>query len=125
MAGTDPTTVVDQFADAYNSGADDKLLSLCSEDIRVVHHNRDVTINGREEFAALLANFKGAFPDKQFGNRRGRYVDGDRVIVEHTWTATAAVDVPGWAKQGEVASLDLCTVYTIRDGLVVEYNDYG
>lgn len=125
MAGSDPATVVDQFADAYNSGADDKLLSLCSEDILVVHHNRDITVNGKDAFGALLATFKEAFPDKHFENRRGRYVDGDKVIVEHTWTGTAAADVPGWARQGEVARLDLCTVYTVRDGLVVEYHDYG
>lgn len=125
MPGTEPVTVVEQFAEAYNSGADDKVLALCSPEISVVHHNRDIVINGREAFAALLVNFKGAFPDKRFENQRGIYSDGDRVIVEHSWTGTAAADVPGWAQQGEVARLDLCTVYTVRDGLVVEYHDYG
>lgn len=124
MPGTDPTTV-DQFIDAYNSGSDNKLLNLCSENILVVHHNRDITITGRAAFAELMSTFKSAFPDKHFKNRRGHYIDGDKVIVEHTWTGTAATNVPGWAQQGETARLDLCTIYTVRDGLIVEYHDYG
>lgn len=125
MSSTDPTTVVDQFVDAYNSGDDEKLLSLCADDVFITHHNRDVTVENKAAFGELLKGFAGAFPDKNFGNRRARYVDGSNVIVEHTWTGTAEADVPGFANKGEAARLDLCTRYTIRDGLIVEYHDYG
>lgn len=125
MSAVDPATVVDQFVDAYNSGNNDKLLGLSAENIRVTHHNREVMVKGREAFGELLANFAGAFPDKHFENRRAKYVDGENVLLEHTWVATAAADVPGWAKTGEVVRLDLCTRYTVRDGVVVEYHDYG
>ncbi|MGH3862692.1 nuclear transport factor 2 family protein [Actinokineospora sp.] len=125
MSASDPATVVEQYVDAYNSGDNDKLLGLCDEKIQVVHHNREVTVDGREAFGELLGNFAGAFPDKHFESRRGKYADGENVLVEHTWVATAAVDVPGWANVGETVRLDLCTRYTVRDGLIVEYHDYG
>ncbi|MGH3470071.1 MAG: nuclear transport factor 2 family protein [Thermocrispum sp.] len=125
MSAIDPATVVDQFVDAYNSGDNDKLLALCHEQIHVIHHNREVTVDGREAFGELIGNFGAAFPDKHFENRRAKYADGENVLVEHTWAATAAADVPGWAETGEGVKLDLCTRYTVRDGLVVEYHDYG
>lgn len=52
-------------------------------------------------------------------------VDDGTVLVEHTWTATVMVDVPGFANTGEIARLDLCTRYTIPEDLTVEYHDYG
>lgn len=121
----DPRTVVTAFIDAYNAGDDEAMLALCSETVQVIHHNRGVVVDGREAFGALLGGFKGAFPDKHFTDRRGMYRDGDTVLVEHTWTGTAVADVPGFATSGEVARLDLCTRYTIADGQIVEYHDYG
>jgi len=121
----DPRTVVTAFLDAYNAGDDDAMLALCDEQIHVVHHNRDLVVDGRAAFGALLGGFKAAFPDKHFTDRRGIYGDGNTVLVEHTWTGTAVADVPGFAATGETARLDLCTRYTIADGRITEYHDYG
>lgn len=126
MGNTDPVVVVDEFVKAYNGGDDDALLGLCAEKLYVQHHNRDVVVEGREAFGELLGGFKAAFPDKRFVNRRALHVvDDETVLVEHTWTANATADVPGFANKGETARLDLCTRYTIKDGLIVEYHDYG
>jgi ketosteroid isomerase-like protein len=100
--------------------------AFVDENIEVVHHNRGVEISGRDNFGALLGAFKGAFPDKRFENRRAEHSDGDTAIIAHTWTGTAAAPVPGFAENaGDVARLDLCTIYTVRDGLIVAYHDYG
>lgn len=125
MSGQDPITVVERFVEAYNSGDREKLLQLCAEDIRVTHHNRGVDLKGRDAFGEILKSFEGAFPDKHFENRRAQHVDGNNVLVEHTWVGTAQTDVPGFAQAGEVVRIDICTRYTVRDGLVVEYHDYG
>jgi len=121
----EPEAVVTRFLDAYNAGDEATMLELCHEKVHVLHHNRGVEVTGRDAFGELLAAFKGAFPDKRFVDRRGLYRDGASVIVEHTWTGTAVADVPGFAANGETARLDLCTRYTVADGQIVEYHDYG
>ncbi|GAB3392506.1 nuclear transport factor 2 family protein [Amycolatopsis echigonensis] len=125
MSSQDPVKVAERFVEAYNSGDRDALLALCAEDIHVEHHNRGVDLNDRDAFGDIIKGFEAAFPDKHFENRRALHSDGDTVVVEHTWVGTAQADVPGFATAGEVARIDLCSRYTVRDGLVVEYHDYG
>lgn len=117
--------IVELFIDAYNGGDDTTLLSLCHDEICVTHHNRDVVINGKDNFAGVLTAFKSLVPDKHFFDRRALFISDNNVIVEHCWGATATDDVPGFACKGETIKLDLCTRYTIENSLVVEYHDYG
>jgi steroid delta-isomerase-like uncharacterized protein len=117
--------IIESFISAYNSGEDEKLLSLCTDDIMVTHHNRDVVINGKEAFREILTTFKTIIPTKAFTNRRAFFVDGNNVIVEHTWGGKVLEEVPGFAKKGESLQLDLCTRYSLKDGLISEYHDYG
>lgn len=117
--------LVERFISAYNSGDDDALLSYCHEKICVTHHNRDVVINGKENFAGVLEAFKTLLPDKHFFDRRALFVSDNNVLVEHCWGATAKEDVPGFASKGDTIKLDLCTRYSIEDGLIIEYHDYG
>jgi steroid delta-isomerase-like uncharacterized protein len=121
----DALSIANQFVESYNAGDDEAMLGLCAYDIAVVHHNREIVVTGREAFAGLLGAFKAAFPDKRFVDRRTALADGDTAIICHTWTGTATADVPGFAAAGEVARLELATFYTVRDGLIVEYHDYG
>ncbi len=122
----DAAAIANAFVDAYNAGDDDALLALCAENIEVVHHNRGVELTGRDNFGGLLGAFKGAFPDKRFVDRRAEHSDGDTAVIAHTWTGTATAPVPGFAENaGDVARLDLCTLYTVKDGLIVAYHDYG
>src|SRR4051794_28231200 len=118
--------VADAFLDAYNVGDDEAVLALCAEDIEVVHHNRGLRITGRDAFAHMLGIVDLVFPDKHFGDRRAVHSDGDTAVIAHTWTGTAEVPVPGLAaKAGDVARVELCTICTVRDGLIVSYHDYG
>ena len=42
------------------------------------------------------------------------------------WGFTAAIDVPPFeAKAGDRVELDLACIWTVRDGKLVEYHDYG
>ncbi|MGD9800138.1 MAG: nuclear transport factor 2 family protein [Parvularculaceae bacterium] len=122
---SDPVRVIEQFVAAYNRGDVEGVLAVCDEDIRVVHHNRGFSIAGRRAFADTLNAFKDLVPDKKFSARRAIFRDGDAVIVEHTWGGKATADIPGFGAKGETIALDLCTRYTVRDGLIVEYHDYG
>jgi steroid delta-isomerase-like uncharacterized protein len=118
--------VADAFVDAYNVGDDEAVLALCAEDIEVIHHGRGLAINGRDQLAHMLGVVGMVFPDKRFGNRRAVHLDGETTVITHTWTGTAEAPVPGLAaKAGDVARVDLCTIYTVREGLIVSYHDYG
>ena len=118
--------VADAFLDAYNLGDDAALLALCAEDIEVVHHNRGLRLTGRDAFEHALGIVGLVFPDRHFGDRRAIHADGETAVIAHTWTGTAEAPVPGLASQpGDVARVDLCSIYTVRDGLIVSYHDFG
>lgn len=119
------TGVFDAFVEAYNAQDFARLGALIADDVHVVHHNRGVEAKSKQELFELFQAFGAAFPDRRFSNERRRVVDGDTVVVEHTWGGTAAADVPGFAEAGGLVSLDLCTVFTVRHGRLVEYHDYG
>lgn len=125
MKVNEASEVVDQFISAYNEGNDDKVLNLCATDILIVHHNRGIVIEGRDAFAEILKQAKQVLPDKQFTKRTAKHECGDSIIVEHSWGGTAQADFPGLAKAGEIVSLELCTRYTLKGGVIVEYHDYG
>jgi len=117
--------VFDAFVGAYNAKDFDRLAELISDDVYVIHHNRGVEAKSKHELLGLFEAYGAAFPDRRFSNERGRVAEGDTVVVQHTWGGTAAADVPGWAEGGGVVSLDLCTVFTVRNGQLAEYHDYG
>ncbi len=123
---TEPTTIVKQFLQAYNAKDFETIGSLIGADIVMQHYGRGVDLRGR---AAVLSNMTGsaagAFPDRRFTSPRRWTVDGTRVAVEHTWSATAVVDVAGFALAGERVEMELCTIFTIRDEQIVEYIEYG
>ncbi|MGH9156434.1 MAG: ester cyclase [Acidimicrobiales bacterium] len=125
MTTSDPRVVVDSIVEAYNAKDFARLEGLFAEDVHVVHHNRGVEAANRKELFGLFDAFGAAFPDRQFSNRRAVNIDGETVVVQHTWGGTAAGDVPGFAAAGEKVSLDLCTVLRVQGGVVVEYHDYG
>jgi len=122
---TTATGVFDAFVEAYNACDFARLGDLISDDVHVVHHNRGVETKSKQELFGLFEAFGAAFPDRRFSNERRRVVDDGTVVVEHTWGGTAAADVPGFAEAGGIVSLDLCTVFTVRHGRLVEYHDYG
>jgi steroid delta-isomerase-like uncharacterized protein len=122
---TSAAAVFDAFVEAYNAKDFDRLGELIADDVVVVHHNRGVEAKGKPELLGLFEAYGAAFPDRRFGNEQRRVADGDTVVVQQTWGGTAAADVPGWAEAGGTVSLDLCTVFTVRQGRLVEYHDYG
>jgi hypothetical protein len=47
------------------------------------------------------------------------------VYREQMWGGTLTADIPGFGTAGESISVRLSTVFTVRDGKIVEYYDYG
>jgi limonene-1,2-epoxide hydrolase len=124
--GQEPAAVVDAFIEAYNARDFEALSRLLGESIRLVHYGRNIDVTGRAEVRAMFErSAEGAFPDRRFHSRRRRIVDGDHVVIEQVWEATASIDVPNMAHAGEAVRMDLCTIFTVRDSRIVAYDEYG
>jgi limonene-1,2-epoxide hydrolase len=121
----DKIAVVSRWVEAYNSLDNETMKSLLGDGLRIRHHNRGVDLQGGEAMIEILENFEGITENKKFGAPTRQFVAGDIVVTEHPWQATFKVDVPGFADAGETAELDLCSIWEIRDGKIVEYDDYG
>lgn len=122
---TKPLALVERFFEAYNSKDLDEVAKTLAPDVGVRHHNRGVDLTGRDATIDIMKQFEGIAPDRKFHAVRRKYECGDKVIFEHTWEATFGTEVEGFAAAGETVSLELCTVFTVRDGEIVEYDDYG
>ena len=124
--GQEPAAVVDALIEAYNGKDFEALSRLLGDSVRLVHYGRNIGVTGRAEVLAMFErSAEGAFPDRRFHSRRRRIVDGDHVVIEQVWEAKATIDVPDMARAGEAVRMDLCTVFTVRDGRVVAYDEYG
>jgi hypothetical protein len=123
---TDLKIDAEKFIDAYNSGDLGRIEALLGEDVELTHHNRGVHIVGRASVMGMFVVAGQMMPGKAFVDRHSLDVlDSDRVVLRHRWTATPVVDVPGMGAAGETISLDLATFLTFRDGVVVDYHDFG
>ena len=125
QGGDDPISVANRWIEAYNSKDLETIKSLCAEDIRLEHHNRGVVLDGRDAVVALIEQFGDLGPDRRFHSTRRQFTDGERVVTEQSWGFTAATDMPGWAAQGDSVALDLACIWTVRNGQITEYDDYG
>lgn len=122
----EPEAVARAFLGAYNEQDLETIETLLALDITMTHHGRGVDLRGRDTvLASLAASASGAFPDRTFQPPARVTAQGERVVIEHAWTGTATRDVDGFARAGESVRMEVCTVFTVRDGLVSEYTEYG
>ncbi|MGK0741306.1 nuclear transport factor 2 family protein [Leucobacter sp. Z1108] len=119
-----PLEVANKYLDAYNAFDLDTLIGLMDENIYLIHHNRGFVTEGKEATAALYRGTPDLIPDRQLAERGAVTVDGDRVVVQHVLTGTPKVDLP-FGPVGEPFRIDLATVFTVKNGKVVKYEDYG
>ncbi|WP_320536080.1 nuclear transport factor 2 family protein [Pseudarthrobacter sp. IC2-21] len=121
---TSATEVVEQYIRAYNDFDFSQLESLLAEDVYLTHHNRGFVTEGREATMNLYKGTPDLIPDRALVERTGLIADGDRVVVQHTLTGTNKVDTP-FGPAGASIRIDLATVFTVVDGKVTKYEDYG
>ncbi len=121
----DPINVAQRWIVAYNAKDFGTLRGMMTDDIHVEHHNRGVVLDGPEAMITIMTQFEGLLPDRRFHSIRRQFAAGDQVVTELTWEATPTADIEGFAKKGEVICLELACVWTIRDGRIADYHDYG
>lgn len=125
-ADEETVAVVEAYLDAYNGKEIERIEALLDPDLRMRHHNRGFDLRGASVLLDGLRQFEGIAPDRRYHSRRRLLVCGERVVVEHRWEATFLVDAEAFeVKAGETVALDVCSIFTVRDGLIAEYDDYG
>jgi hypothetical protein len=123
---SDPISVANRWIEAYNSGDLKVIRELCADDIKMTHHNRGFNIVGPDGVVKAMEEFAPVGPDKAFSEPLIQFTDGQRVVTQQKWGFTAQVDVPPFgAKAGDKVQIDVACIWTISDGRVVEYHDYG
>jgi steroid delta-isomerase-like uncharacterized protein len=122
---TDPISIANRWIAAYNAKDLVTLRSLMTDDIHVEHHNRNAIIDGAETLISVMKQFGELAPDRRFHSIRKQTTDGRTVVTELTWELIPTVDLPGFGKKGETLRLDLACIWTLRDGRVFDYHDYG
>jgi steroid delta-isomerase-like uncharacterized protein len=123
--GQDPITVANKWIEAYNAKDLDTIRSLCAPEIGMRHHNRGVDLQGPDAAIAIMVQFEPLVPDRRFHNIRNQFTDGETVVTELTWEATATQDIPGFAAKDEHFAIDLACIWKVRNGQICEYDDYG
>lgn len=123
--GQDPIAVANRWIEAYNNKDFDTIRELCADDIRMEHHNRNVQVDGPDAVIDLMHQFEPLVPDRRFHSTRRQFTDGERVVTEQTWECTPTMDIPGFADKGENLKLELSCIWTVRNGQIAEYDDYG
>jgi steroid delta-isomerase-like uncharacterized protein len=121
----DPINIAKRWIEAYNAKDFATLATLMDKDIRVEHHNRGALVNGAENLLAMMREFSTLLPDRRFHSVRRQFASGDTVVTELTWEGTPNADIEGFAKNGETVKLELACLWTVRDGRVADYHDYG
>lgn len=119
-----PLDVANRYLDAYNAFDLDTLFSFLDENVYLIHHNRGFVTEGKAATSDLYRGTPDLIPDRQLGERSIAAVDGNRVVVQHVLTGTPKVDLP-FGPAGEAFKIDIVTVFTVENGKVVKYEDYG
>jgi steroid delta-isomerase-like uncharacterized protein len=121
----DAIAVANRWIAAYNAKDFTTLQGMMARDIHVEHHNRGVVLEGSETMLGIMKQFEGILPDRRFHSIRRQFAAGDQVVTELTWEATPTADIEGFAKKGEKIQLELACIWTIRNGQIADYHDYG
>jgi predicted ester cyclase len=124
---TDFAAAADRLVAAYNGKDWDALERLVAPDLDFAHYNRDFAFDDRDGLLAVIKMFADELaPDRRFTEPERVTVQGNVVVRESNYQATAAVDIPGFAAEGERVDLRLCTVLRFDDdGILVEWKDHG
>lgn len=121
-----PADVVERWIDAYNALDWDGMQACLDPDLDFAHYNLGFAFPSASELIATLKTFASDYlPDRHLGPALRVTAGGDVVIREQMWTGTLAVDLPGFGGAGDPVEKRLATVFTVRNGRIVQYYDYG
>ena len=88
-----------------------------AEDARFRHFSLDIELEGREAILNLMAHSLAAVPERKSTVLYAHATD-DHVITENHYEGALA-------ETGESIVKDICYIFQLQDGLIVEWREYG
>jgi ketosteroid isomerase-like protein len=124
----DPAAVIERYLAAVTdpdaTAAD--VAAFVHPDARFVEHPNSVAPCGRRRDAdaalAALGHSRRLMREHRF-DVQDHMVAGDRVVTRAQWSGVLAIDA-GDVPAGTELRADCCIVFTVRDGRVVEQQNY-
>ncbi len=114
--------LIEELLDAYNAPDLDRAALLYAEDCRYVNRSLGIRIEGRGAQRANMQAFLDIFPDRRLRPLRV-IADEGGAAVEAEFVATSPGG-PGMPPAGQPYGVEMCSVFEVRDGLVVSEHDY-
>lgn len=118
------TLVADRLRDAWRARDGDAVAALFTPDgVRREWALPGARLAGREAISQHVRGYMEAVPDCSLVVRDA-FGDGERLLIEWTFTGTHTGDLPGLPARGERLELPGVSVCTLRDGLLAEERVY-
>jgi len=120
-------SLIDHYLAAYNAFDIDAMMATIHSDIQfqnVSGGEVTATASGAEEFRRLAEQSK-----KLFSSRHQTIAafasDGEKAVIDVTYEAVLASDLPNGLKAGETLRLNGRSEFVFRDGKIRELSDYS
>jgi ketosteroid isomerase-like protein len=119
--------VVDRYLAAYNAFDIDAMMATIHPDIEFRNVSGSVvnaTASGEGEFRQLAEQTKGLFSSRN-QTLRSFASGGGIAMIEVTYEAVLAADLPNGMKAGETLRLEGRSEFVFRDGKICQLTDYS
>ena len=121
-----PLSVVQRYFDAYANKNWARLAEIFSDQLVFEHHNRNFVCSSAAQTIEILKTMgEQLIPDRRYSKIHRMEAFGDLVLAETSWEATATQNIPGFAEQGEYLKFDFCSLFIVKAGRIVKWDDYG
>ena len=99
--------------------------AIIAEDVKWEHRNHWMA-EGRAEMIRMMKDFHAKMPVRYFGDIGRSAVNGNLGVVEQKWHVMPVADEPAWgAKKDVLFTMDMCSVFVLEGGKIVEWNDFA
>lgn len=124
---TTSETIIRTYIDAYNAFDIDKMCSLMRDDIlfeNITDEAVNLRTSGLVEFRQIAEQGKVWFAERMQTIKRIKDV-GSHTVVEISFAAVVAVDLPNGLKKGDALSLEGVSHFYITDGKISILRDFS
>ena len=120
MAASENRAVVQGWADALSAGELDRAIGYLAPDFLGHYAMMPDAVKGPEGFKGMYASFiQPAFPDQKITIER-QVVDGDKIAVQVSWTATHEGTFLNIPATGRTVLVPGTGIFRIADGKIAE-----
>jgi steroid delta-isomerase-like uncharacterized protein len=124
----DAATVARELMEAFNRNDWERFTALCSPDVTYVEKGTNRHTKGVDGILGVAHAWRAAFSDLR-GNIFTAANCGTTAVLEITWTGTndGPIEMAGGTlpATGRSVEFDDAQVYTVQDGQVVSFTNYG